>query len=139
MNPNYVFTSETRTTGPNLIFELRGELDVVFAPGLRGQIIGVLRDLKPERLILDLTHLTFLDSTGLGVLLWAHHRMSEQGGRLCLAAPGHLVRRVLHTTGLDRRLHVYDTLEDLTHDLTHDRSDLSPVTGSGGRSRAVGP
>lgn len=115
MTLNSGFTSAARTAGSQLIFELNGELDIAFGPGLRGQIIGVLRDLEPDRLILDLTGLTFIDSSGLGVLVWAHHQLAERGSRLCLAAPGPQVQRVLQISGLDRLLHLYDTLDEATH------------------------
>jgi anti-anti-sigma factor len=114
MTLNFGFTASVRTVGTQLIFELRGELDVAVTPGLRGQIIGVLRDLEPERLVLDLTGLTFIDSIGLGVLVWAHNRLDERGSRLCLAAPGRQVQRVLEISGLDQRLHLYDTLDEAT-------------------------
>jgi anti-sigma B factor antagonist len=112
LNPG--FTSAARSAGTDLIFELHGELDVAVVPGLRGQIIGVLRDLEPARLVLDLSGLTFIDSTGLGVLVWAHGRMEKRGSRLCLAAPRSHVQRVLHVSGLDQRLHLYDTVDEAT-------------------------
>jgi anti-sigma B factor antagonist len=114
MTLNFGFTTAVRTVGTQLIFELHGELDLAVVPALRGQIIGALREFEPDRLVLDLTGLTFIDSTGLGVLIWAHGRLAERGARLHLAAPGRQVQRVLQISGLDRRLHLYDTLDEAT-------------------------
>ncbi|MGI8330524.1 STAS domain-containing protein [Actinomadura scrupuli] len=106
------FAGAARTTGPYEIIELRGELDIAYVPALRAQITVILRERDPGRLVLDLTGLEFIDSTGLSVLVWAHRRLSERGNRLCLVAPGAQVRRILRVTGLHERLNVHQTVED---------------------------
>jgi anti-sigma B factor antagonist len=106
------FSSAARTTGPNEIIELRGELDIACVPALRSQIRVLLRERDLRRLVLDLTGLEFIDSTGLSVLVWAHRRLSERGNLLCLVAPRVQVQKILRVTGLHQRLNIHQTMED---------------------------
>lgn len=106
------FSSPARTAGLDEIIELRGELDIARVPALRSQLVGILRERDPGRLVLDLTALEFIDSTGLSVLVWAHRRLSERGGLLCLVAPSATVRKILRITGLHERLSIHPTVQD---------------------------
>jgi anti-anti-sigma factor len=64
----------------------------------------------PERLIIDLANVKFIDSTALGVLIEARTRMSNRRGFL-LAAPGLETRRALEISGLDRHFAVHESLD----------------------------
>ena len=57
--------------------------------------------------MLDLTALSFMDSSGLSVLIEAWRLATGEGGGVALAAPQPQVARILRTTGLDRRIRVY--------------------------------
>ena len=85
---------------------LRGELDVAAAGDLRRHLAALLDEHDPHRLLLDLSELSFADSSGLAVLVWAHQAMSERGRRLHLHHPQPRVLRILNITGLRNRLHV---------------------------------
>src|ERR671933_471789 len=88
-----------------------GELDAASASKLIAEIDR--REPDPERLILDLTEMSFMDSSGLGAILYAWTRMSESGGRLALVCPmdAH-VRRSFKIRGVAERLTVVDTREE---------------------------
>lgn len=88
-----------------------GELDVSTAPQLR-QTITTALDEGGDRVIVDLTAVTFLDSTTLGVLIGAHNRVRESGGALGLVCPDDKVRRVFRITGLDKVFALHDTVPD---------------------------
>jgi anti-sigma B factor antagonist len=88
-----------------------GELDVSTAPQLRQTITSALDD-GGDRVIVDLTAVTFMDSTTLGVLIGAHNRVRESGGFLGLVCPDDKVRRVFRITGLDKVFTLYDTVPD---------------------------
>jgi len=63
----------------------------------------------PARLIVDMSHVDFCDSTGINVLLAAHRQARERGGELQLASPGSATRKVLQVTGLES---VFTVLDD---------------------------
>lgn len=78
---------------------LAGELDPHTAPLLQLEIDRVLED-EGTDLVLDLSQLGFVDSSGLRVLIAAQHQLAEQGGTLVLRTPSETVRRLLEITGL---------------------------------------
>jgi anti-sigma B factor antagonist len=88
-----------------------GELDVSTAPQLR-QTITTAFDEGGGKVIVDLTAVTFMDSTTLGVLIGAHNRVRETGGSLGLVCPDDKIRRVFRITGLDEVFTLYDTVPD---------------------------
>lgn len=61
---------------------------------------------EPMLLVLDLREVTFLDSSGLRLVLRLHERQSEAGGRLVLVQGGRRVARVLELTGAGERLEI---------------------------------
>jgi anti-anti-sigma factor len=89
-----------------------GEIDLETAAELGDQALAALQDLSVH-LVLDLGGVTFMDSTGLKVLLAAAHRADLAGGSLVLVAPTRAVRRILALTGLDQSFTTADDLESL--------------------------
>jgi len=86
---------------------LAGELDPHTAPLLEGAIDEVLGR-EGTDLVLDLSQLGFVDSSGLRVLISAQHRPDEQGGTLVLQSPSETVRRLLEITGLIDHITITD-------------------------------
>jgi anti-sigma B factor antagonist len=84
---------------------VRGELDIRSAPDLRTWLAKVLDD-GAVQLVLDLSEVGFMDSSGLGVLVGAHKRLARLGGRLSVVGVSPIVARLLTVTGLSR---VFDT------------------------------
>ena len=66
---------------------------------------------SPERLVVELSGVTFIDSTGLGVLIEARTRLANRKAFL-LVAPGLETRRALEISGLDRHFAVHDSLDE---------------------------
>ena len=64
----------------------------------------------PERLVVDLSGVTFIDSTALGVLIEARTKLANRRGFL-LASPGLETKRALEVSGLDRHFVVHDTVD----------------------------
>lgn len=91
------------TTDDAVVVRVEGELDMASAPRL-GRVLNTALDDGASALSLDLTELSFLDSTGVRVLISAHRRATDQGCAFTLARPTRSVRRVLHLTGVDQLL-----------------------------------
>jgi anti-sigma B factor antagonist len=96
--------------GDAVIVRLAGELDLYNAPAIREALERATRE-RPERVVVDLGEVVFLDSTALGVLIDARGRL-ERGDAFVLAAPGVETRRTLHVSGLDRHFAIADTVEE---------------------------
>ena len=87
---------------------LFGELDIAAAPRVDEAMSELERD-RPERIVVDLRGLTFLDSTGLRSLLGADSRARDDGRRLTLIRGPEPIQRVLSITGLDGRLDIVES------------------------------
>lgn len=104
--------SSTRTVvrdGLGLL-ELTGEVDLYTAPRFKQDLVALV-DEGVTALVVDLSEVTFIDSTALGVLISGVKRLHETEGRLLIVAASRPVVRILSITGLDRVLAVYDTRE----------------------------
>ena len=96
--------------GGATVVRLAGELDLYNAHAVREALIGCCEE-SPDRLVVDLSEVKFIDSTALGVLIEARSRMSDRSG-FRLAAPGLETRRALEVSGLDRHFVVHDTVAE---------------------------
>ncbi len=92
-----------------VVVQLAGELDLYNAHTVREELLAAA-ERSPARLVVDLSQVTFIDSTGLGVLIEARTRLENRRAFL-LAAPGLETRRALEISGLDRHFAVHDSLE----------------------------
>lgn len=101
--------------GKAIVYRLRGSLDLATAPSLRAALLEAANEGKHD-IIVDLSHLEFLDSTGLGALIGAHRRALENGGRVRLIVNDGPIQRLLTITGLMRIFAVYATLEAALED-----------------------
>ena len=102
--------SSTRTVvrdGLGLL-ELTGEVDLYTAPRFKQDLVALV-DEGVTALVVDLSEVTFIDSTALGVLISGVKRLHETEGRLLIVAASRPVVRILSITGLDRVLDIYDT------------------------------
>ena len=87
------------TSDDRAIVRVGGELDVNTATELRQCLLGVTSE-GPLRVTLDLSSLSFVDSTGLGVLVGALKRQRVRGGTLALTGLAGSVRKVFDITRL---------------------------------------
>lgn len=87
-----------------------GEIDMDTAVGLARAVDEALS--SSPRLVFDLTLVTFMDSTGLGVLINARNRTRDAGGSVSLVHPPDLVRKILAGTRLQEAFAVFATLEE---------------------------
>ena len=92
-----------------VIVRLVGELDLYNAPEVRTALLELAAE-QPERLVIDLAEVEFIDSTALGVLIEARTKLDNRQSFL-LAAPGRETHRALTISGLDQHLAVHDTVE----------------------------
>jgi anti-anti-sigma factor len=87
------------STDPDLVLELVGDLDLSSIPALR----AALESLEPDAVsvVLDLAGLTFLDSSGMGLVAKTNHELQDRGGGIVLRSPRAHVLRTLQMVGLD--------------------------------------
>jgi len=91
------------------VFELTGSLDIATSPTVRAALIEA-SERGDHRIVVDLTKLEFLDSTGLGALIGAQRRAKEFDGDVSLVAKEGQILRLLRITGLLKVFGVYSSL-----------------------------
>jgi anti-sigma B factor antagonist len=96
--------------GQTCVVKLGGELDLYNAPQVRDALTGACAD-SPQRVVVDLSEVEFIDSTALGVLIEARTKLDNRRAFM-LAAPGLETRRALEISGLDRHFAVHDSVSD---------------------------
>jgi len=91
-----------RRDGEGRVLEVAGEIDVATSPALRSALLDLLDD-APQRVTLDFAQVSFIDSSGLGVLVGALKQLRAHSADAVLAvAHAQLpVRNVFDITGLD--------------------------------------
>jgi len=110
--PQETLTIDVTTVGDGKIqlFGLGGTLDIATSPTLRAALLEAA-DRANHEIVVDLSQLEFLDSTGLGALIGAHKRAAEHGGSVRLVAHEGQILRLLRITGLLDVFSVYPSVD----------------------------
>lgn len=93
------FSIESSHDGDAIVIVVAGDIDLASAPDLRLECEKAIAA-EPDVVRLDLGGLTFLDSSGISVLVKAHHDLEEQGASLVLHRLDDRTRRILDVAGL---------------------------------------
>ncbi len=91
------------------VVTVTGEVDVGTCGQLREGLLRVVTDEQSRSLVVNLASVSFIDSTGLGVLVGIWRRYRASPASMALAVPSLQVRRTLVITGLIKTFSVYDT------------------------------
>ena len=108
------FVTRTERVGTAAIVSFVGELDIASEAPAAAAFEDALGD--GDVLVADLRELTFIDSTGVRVLLVAHLHATKRGMRFGVARGDGMVRKLLEVTRIDQRFPVVDDPADLTGD-----------------------
>lgn len=99
----------TRVENRSVIVAIEGELDIATADDLREHVQQAMDEHGPW-LILDLSALDFMDSSGLNVIISTYRSVRETGGSLSLAALNERVTKVVRLVGLHRQVPVHQNV-----------------------------
>jgi anti-sigma B factor antagonist len=102
-------TVETRNVRDGMaVIALGGEVDVYTSPRLKQEMVDLLNK-GITRLVIDLSAVEYLDSTGLGVLIGGLKRARERDGDLRLICDNLRILRIFEITGLTKIFDIYRT------------------------------
>ena len=88
-----------------------GELDLSNSSGLVRQVGSAVRSGR-NCVVIDLSEVTHIDSTGLAALIESHHLTAARRGRLALVAQSDSIRRTIEVRGLDRLFTILPTRDE---------------------------
>jgi len=108
-----LFNVTAQTADDRVVLVLEGELDLASVERLKSELETVEGN-APGLIVFDLRKLSFLDSTGLGVIVAANTRAAEKGGRVVIAQGDHApVRRLFEVVRLDESVEIVDDPSDV--------------------------
>jgi anti-sigma B factor antagonist len=95
------------------VLEVQGEVDLYASSQLRDAILRLTEE-GENRIVIDLNNVSFIDSSGLGVLVAGLKRARERGGELALVFGEGSVQKVLGITGLDKVFPTHGSVGEAT-------------------------
>lgn len=110
MDTQFPFTVKSEQYGPLQVLKLRGELDVASCVILEEEF-GRVGDV--QGIVVDLSELEFIDSSGIGLLVGAHEEARAKHSSFALVNGDGQVRQLLELTGLATRLTIFESLAEL--------------------------
>ena len=106
---------DTEDRGDHAVVTAAGEIDAATADTLATAVAGALTD-GHKQVLLDFAQVSFIDSTGLAVLVRAHRAAVAADARFAVVHPTPHTRKLIRVLGLDQLLHVYDGHEQALAD-----------------------
>jgi anti-sigma B factor antagonist len=100
MPPEFAIIEQGSEAG-HYVIAARGEIDLFTAPELKQVITDVIES-GERRVAIDLSEVSFLDSTALGVLIGAVKRLRSRGGALAVINTDSSIAKTFEITGLDQ-------------------------------------
>jgi anti-sigma B factor antagonist len=107
---NFGVQSSSPREGVSIV-ELAGEVDLYTAPEVKRELLKVIEE-GAQRVIVDLTDTTFIDSTTLGVLLGGLKRLRAVDGEIVLVCSDRNIRKIFEITLLDRVFPIVETADE---------------------------
>jgi stage II sporulation protein AA (anti-sigma F factor antagonist) len=95
-----------------LTLRLIGELDHHSARNTMDEISGLIDRFLPRDLVLELSGLSFMDSSGIAIILRVYKRMRELHGRAWVENPPPQPQRVIDSSGIDRLIRISTTVRE---------------------------
>jgi len=106
------FSIEDRPMGGDAhVVAVTGEIDLFTAPEFKQRMAKPIDD-GVERLVVDLTGTTFIDSSSLGVLIGAHRKLKQRKGSLVVVCDNDTIVKTFKITGLDGVFTLVPSLHD---------------------------
>lgn len=100
-HPSDKVVQEVREEGGVVLVRLAGEIDMHRTPEVM-QAVDAHMQSKPKRVVVDLSDVEYMDSSGVGTLVHLFRQVNSNGGKLILVKPNERVRSVFEITRLDR-------------------------------------
>ena len=100
---------DSEFTGLALKIKLRGEIDHHSAVAVRTAIDDMIRSRRPAELIIDMSAVDFMDSSGLGLIMGRYNTMKEIGGEVIVADPTPATEKIMNLAGLERIVRITHT------------------------------
>lgn len=93
------------------VFAPEGAIDLHVSPELRASLRAIIDEEKPKRLVVDLSRVPYIDSSGIAVLIGAMQSLEHEGGVFLLAGAQDGVRMIFESAKLDQYFRLFPDVE----------------------------
>ena len=100
-----------RKKNKTIIIQISGEIDHHTASVLRHQTESALLELGGRNIIYDFQEVTFMDSSGIGMLIGRYKQLESIGGRIAVIHINETIEEMFHLSGLKNIIPVFETVE----------------------------
>ncbi len=100
---------DSEFVGCYLKFKLRGEIDHHTAAAIRNAMDNEIFKKRPRGLIIDMSAVDFMDSSGLGLIMGRYTVIKELGGELIIQNPSSATERIMNLAGMERLIKIEHT------------------------------
>ncbi len=107
---------ETRTRDNAHIIDVRGEVDLYSSPRMRKCIFDAIKQHRPESLVIELTQVTYMDSSGIATLVEGLQLSKKYQTQFKLVGLSQFVLEVFQLARLERVFNIYSTEDDALKD-----------------------
>lgn len=98
--------------GDKLVVHMTGELDHHSAEEVRNKVDDRLDRDHCNKLVMDFSGVTFMDSSGIGVVIGRYRKLSSRKGKVCMVKATGSVKRVFELSGMFKIIPLYDSIEE---------------------------
>ena len=110
MKPNASTTTLVPRQRRSNVLPLKGEIDLHVSPVVT-QSLNAMMEKKPERIVIDLSGATYIDSAGLAALILAMQTVEAYGGRFFLTGVDETMRSIFETSRLDQIFQIFPDMD----------------------------
>ncbi len=96
-----------------LLVRVKGEMDMLVAEKLRKEIDRKLETKQIANLVINLEKVTFIDSSGLGVIIGRYKKISSLNGKMYIVGASLSVRKILMFSGINKLISIYNNEQDI--------------------------
>ena len=104
---------ELKLVRNTLVVRIKGELDMLVAEKLRREIDNRLDNREINTLVINLDQVTFIDSSGLGVIIGRYKRISAGDGKMYIVGARPAVEKILFFSGINKLISMFNSEQDI--------------------------
>lgn len=105
---------KTQIEGKTMIISIFGEIDHHTARDIRAKVDALIMSARPKEIALDLSCISFMDSSGLGLIMGRYALAREIDAEICVLRPTDAVARIILMAGLDKIVPIKRSLDEKT-------------------------
>ena len=92
------------------VLAIEGDIDLLVSPAITEALNAMIKK-KPERMVIDLSRATYIDSAGVAALISAMQEVKAYGGKFFLSGVQETIRLILETSRLDRIFWIFPDVD----------------------------